>query len=210
MARDLVDLMAKLGFDRFEVAGHDRGGRVAYRMALDHPVAVDQLAVLDIVPTVEVWEHMDAALAVEFWHWVFLSRPAPLPERLLSGDPEAYYFGDDRSVFAAEALADYLAACHRPETVHTMCEDYRAGATIDRDLDAADRAAGHRIGCPILVLWSTRERHERWYAPLDIWRAWAEDPEAVRGRAIDAGHYLAEEVPDQVATDLAAFFGAPR
>lgn len=202
----MVDLMAQLGFDRFGLAGHDRGGRVAYRLALDNPAATSGLAVLDIVPTGVVWAHMDAELATEFWHWVFLARTAPLPERLLAGDPNAYYFSDDRSPFAPAALDDYLAACRRPEAIHTMCEDYRAAATIDRALDDADLAAGRRIRGPVLALWSTRERHERWYDPLETWRTWADDPASVRGRAIDAGHYLAEEAPDEVAAELSAFF----
>ncbi len=211
MALVMIDLMTLLGFSRFGVTGHDRGGRMAYRLALDHPAAVAGLAVLDIVPTSVVWAHMDAELAHEFWHWLFLARPAPVPERLLTADPEAYYFSGDRSMFAPDALDDYLAACRQPGTVHTMCEDYRAGATIDRALDDADMAADRRIRGPILALWSKSERHERWYDPLEVWRSWAADPAAVRGRAIEAGHYLAEEAPEEVAAELSAFFdGATR
>ena len=209
MGRDAIELMKQLGFSAFSVAGHDRGARVAYRLALDKPAAISRLAVLDIVPTGEVWAHMDADLAREFWHWLFLSRPAPLPERLLSSDPDAYYFAGDRSTFDQWALGDYLAACRRGDTIHTMCEDYRAGATIDRTLDDADRAAGRRIQCPILVLWSSQERHERWYEPLDIWRTWAANPSGVRGHSIAAGHHLAEEAPEEVAAELAAFFSVP-
>lgn len=208
MARDAIQLMDRLGFPRFGVAGHDRGGRVAYRLALDHPAAVTRLAVLDIIPTGEVWARMDAELAQEFWHWLFLARRSPLPERLLAADPDAYYFSADRTLFAPDALKDYLASCHIPSTVHTMCEDYRAGATIDRVLDDADRVAGRRIDCPILVLWSAGERHDRWYEPLAVWRAWATDPDTVRGRSIDSGHYLAEEAPREVTAELEAFFGA--
>lgn len=208
MARDAIQLMGRLGFSRFGVAGHDRGGRVAYRLALDHPGAVSRLAVLDIVPTGEVWAGMDAELAHEFWHWVFLARASPLPERLLAGDPDAYYFSSDESAFAPEALADYRAACRDPGIIHTMCEDYRAGATIDRALDDADKVAGRRIECPILVLWSAQERHERWYQPLAVWRDWASNPDNVYGRAIGAGHYLAEEAPGEVIAELGDYFGA--
>ena len=138
------------------------------------------------------------------WHWFFLSRPAPLPEDLLGANPDAYYFRTGRERFQPEALEAYLAAVHDPATIHAMCEDYRAGATFDRELDDADRAAGRKIGCPVLVLWSAREELPELYGDvLAVWRDWADD---VRGRALDCGHYLAEERPDEVAAELAAFF----
>ena len=201
MARDQVTVMERLGFERFSVAGHDRGGRVAYRMALDHRGRVDRIAVLDIIPTGEVWARFDAAWGAGYWHWFFLSQPADFPERLLGSDPDAAYFRGGREVFAPEALAEYLRAVRNPATIHAMCEDYRAGAGIDRALDDADRESGHRIEAPLLTLWG-RELDELCDV-LEVWRSWADD---VRGRALDSGHYLAEERPDEVAAELAAFF----
>jgi haloacetate dehalogenase len=202
MARDQVEVMRQLGFERFSVAGHDRGGRVAYRMALDHPDRVERLAVLDIIPTGEVWQRFDATWAFHYWHWLFLAQPEPLPERWIGLDPEAYYFRRNRSIFAAEALAEYLHHCHEPDTVHAMCEDYRAGATIDRELDDTDRSEGRKIASPVLALWSGREELDELCDVLTVWREWAGD---VRGRALDCGHYLAEERPDEVAAELRSF-----
>jgi len=208
MAGDLVRLMSIFGFDRFAVAGHDRGGRVAYRLALDHPAAVTRLAVLDIVPTIEAWERADRARLLDYWHWAFLAQPEPLPERLRAGDPDAYYFRSNRSRFDPRALDDYLRAVYRADVRHAMCEDYRAGASIDVEIDAFDRAAGTKIACPIHALWS-RTDLGRWHDVLAVWRRWAEDPETVSGRELDVGHYLAEEAPDAVAEELAAFFASP-
>jgi haloacetate dehalogenase len=202
MARDQVELMHRFGFDRFSVAGHDRGGRCAYRMALDHPDQVERLAVLDIVPTAEMWRRADMEFGMVDWHWFFLAQPAPLPESLLGGNPDAYYFHGDRSRFDPEALEDYLRCARDAETIHAMCEDYRAGATIDRELDEADRGK-RRIACPVLVLWSGREELGRWFDVLKVWRGWADD---VRGRPLDCGHYLAEEAPDDVYAELKGFF----
>ena len=174
MARDQVAVMAALGFERFSVAGHDRGGRVAYRLALDHPDSVERLSVLDIIPTGEVWTRMDADIAMDFWHWLFLAQPEPVPERMLGENPEAYYLRD-RTIFAPEALGEYLHHVHEPQTVHAMCEDYRAGAGLDRELDDADRAAGKRISCPVLTLWSSRDVLFQKHDPLEVWRGWADD-----------------------------------
>ena len=212
MARDFVEAMASLGFHRFAVAGHDRGGRVAYRMALDHPGAVTALAVLDIVPTAEVWARSDAQAAVGYWHWGFLAQPPPLPERLILGDPEAWFdfhvrrmgIGDDRALYPAEVVEAYRWQLRDPATVKAMCEDYRAGATIDRELDEADR--GRLIEHPVLALWGTRGALPRFYDDvLAIWREWAAD---VRGRAVDASHFLVEDRPDEVAGELADFFAS--
>jgi haloacetate dehalogenase len=202
MGRDQIAVMGQLGFDRFAIAGHDRGGRVAYRLALDHPKRVSKLAVLDIVPTGEAYRRADMAFGLGYWHWFFLAQPAPFPERLIGHDPDAFYFRGDRSIFHPEALAAYLRAVHDPATIHAMCEDYRAGATIDYALDEADR--GHRrIACPVLALWGARGALPRWYDVLAIWHDWADD---VRGRAVDSGHYLAEEAPEETAAELLAFF----
>jgi haloacetate dehalogenase len=203
MALDLVELMHRLGFERFAVAGHDRGGRVAYRLALDHPGRVEKLAVLDIIPTAEMWLRMDRRLGFVNWHWYFLAQPAPFPESLIGADPDAYYFRGDRSRFNPEALEDYLRCVSNPATIHAMCEDYRAGAGIDAELDEADREQGRTITCPVLVLWAGRDELT-WFDPVEIWRVWAGD---VRGAPIDSGHFLAEEAPDETYDALASFFG---
>ncbi len=203
MARDQVEVMRQLGFDRFFVAGHDRGGRCAYRMALDHPERVLKLGVLDIVPTGEAFRRADMAFGLGFWHWFFLAQPYDLPERLIGADPDAFYLRR-RGLFAPEALEDYLRCIRNPDTIHAMCEDYRAGATIDFALDEAD-GGKKRIECPVLTLWSRRGELEEWYDVLAIWRDWADD---VRGRSLDCGHYLAEEAPDETYAELHAFFGA--
>jgi haloacetate dehalogenase len=205
MAVDQVRLMASLGFERFAVIGHDRGGRVAYRMALDHPARIERLAVLDIVPTADMWrfaERSGKAFGLVDWHWYFLAQPAPRPERIITADPASYYFTGDTSMFDPAALEDYRRAVADPATVHAMCQDYRAGATIDDGLDESDRAAGTTIACPVLVLWSARDELPRWFDVVETWRGWADD---VRGRGIDAGHFLAEEAPDDVADALLAF-----
>jgi haloacetate dehalogenase len=205
MARDGVALMQALGYGRFSVVGHDRGGRVGYRLALDHAERVERLAVLDIIPTAEAWQRAERRFMLGYWHWAFLAQPAPLPERLLGSDPDAFYFRAGRERFHRDALADYVRAVHDPDTIHAMCEDYRAGAGIDLEHDEADQAAGRRIGCPVLVLWGAEGELPRWYDTLAVWREWASD---VRGGPVQAGHYLAEEAPDDVATRLREFLGA--
>ena len=204
MARDQVALMRQLGFEQFYVAGHDRGARCAYRMALDHPDRVLKLAVLDIIPTYEAFRRTDMTFALGYWHWFFLAQPYPLPEQLIGANPDNYYFRGTRDLFAPEALADYLRCVHNSATIHAMCEDYRAGATIDYALDEADYGQ-RRIACPLLALWGQRGQLENWYDVLAIWRDWADD---VHGRALDSGHYLAEEAPDATYNELSEFFGA--
>lgn len=206
MARDAVALMTHFGFPRFGVAGHDRGGRVAYRLALDHPAAVSRLSILDIVPTGEVWARADHRFALGYWHWPFLAQRHPLPETLIGADPEFFFRGqypNAGSVFAPEALADYLAAAHRPEVIHAMCEDYRAGAGYDRRLDTEDRKAGRRIACPVQVLWGGKGALAAWYDTLAIWREWADD---VQGQALDCGHFIPEEKPAETLALLRGFF----
>jgi haloacetate dehalogenase len=202
MAVELVELMKRLEFERFSVAGHDRGGRVAYRMALDHPQRVERLAILDILPTAEMWLRMDRELGLINWHWYFLAQPAPFPENLIGADPDAYYFRGDRSRFHPDALEDYLRCVANPATIHAMCEDYRAGAGIDVELDEADRDQGRKIECPVLALWAGRDELSR-FDPVEIWRVWAAD---VRGAPIDSGHFLAEEAPDETYGALSFFF----
>jgi haloacetate dehalogenase len=169
LARDQVEVMRQLGFERFGVVGHDRGGRCAYRLALDHPERLEKLAVLDIVPTGDMWHRVDMEFGLVDWHWFFLAQPAPFPEEVIGSNPDGYYFHGDRSRFDPEALEDYLRCVRDPQTIHGMCEDYRAGATIDFELDEADRGK-RRIACPVLALWSGRDELGRWFDVLDVWR----------------------------------------
>ena len=210
LAGDLVAAMAQLGHETFAIAGHDRGGRVAYRTALDHPAVVTRLVVLDIVPTGEIWSRADAKFALGYWHWAFLAQPAPLPERLILGDPDGFWLtaarlgmktGDDR--YPDEVTAAYRAQLDDPEFVTAMCEDYRAGATIDREHDDADRGT-RTIACPARSLWAGAGALPRFYAdPLEPWRTLA--PE-ITGRAVDrASHFLVEDAPEEVATELVNF-----
>jgi haloacetate dehalogenase len=206
MADDAVGLMEDLGFDRFDVAGHDRGGRVAYRLALDHPDAVRRVTVMDVVPTGEVWARADARFALGYWHWAFLALPSPVPERLIAHDPEYFFFDAEFAGairgFPADAVADYARCLRKPSVVEAICEDYRAGATCDRTDDDADRAAGRRISCPVQVLWSGRGALAAWYDTLAVWREWADD---VTGQAIDGGHFLMEEAPAETLAALRRF-----
>jgi haloacetate dehalogenase len=211
MARDAIALMKHFGFDRFDVAGHDRGGRVAYRLALDHPPAVRRLAILDIIPTGEVWARADARMALGYWHWPFLAQRRPAPERIIAGDPEYFFFRANfqggADLYGPEAYADYVACAKEPSVIHAMCEDYRAGAGYDRKLDDADRKAGRTLVCPTLILWGGKGALAAWYDTLAIWREWAPD---VRGQAIDAGHFLAEEKPAETLAALRGFFAEGR
>jgi haloacetate dehalogenase len=202
MARDMVAVMHKLGFAQFLLAGHDRGGRCAYRLALDHPECVRKLAVLDIIPTGEAFRRSNIEFGLGYWHWFFLAQPYDLPERMIGANPDNYYFDGRRQLFDPEALSEYLRCVHDPATIHAMCEDYRAGATFDFALDEADRSK-KRIQCPVLALWGGRGKLDQWYDVTAIWREWADD---VRGQAIDSGHYLAEEAPEETYTALHEFF----
>jgi haloacetate dehalogenase len=196
MAGDIVALMAKLGHERFAVAGHDRGCYVAMRLALDHPYAVSHLAVLDGVPIGEALARADARFAARWWHWFFLGQTEKPAERIINADPQAWY-GLGVSVPEEEREAIY-----DPETVHAMCCDYRAGLRGDRAADDADRTAGRRIDCPTLVAWSTRDDLPELYGdPVSVWRSWASD---VEGVGIDSGHHLAEENPQALTTALRA------
>ena len=208
-ARDQVAIMRALGFDRFSIAGHDRGGRVAYRLALDAPEAVERLAVLDIVPTAEVWRG-DSAAAMELFHWSFLAQPTPVPEMLLEGRAEAFMrwlferWARPGFAFDPEAMEDYLRCGSSAEAIHAACEDYRAGWSVDRVHDEEDRAAGRRIAAPTLVLWGSRGTADR-AKPLDAWRRWAEH---VDGEALPGGHFVPEEASVETARALLRFFSA--
>lgn len=215
MAQDMVTVMERFGFPRFSVAGHDRGGRVAYRMALDHPDRVDRLAVLDVLPTETVWDLADARFALAFWPWSLLAQPEPLPERILMTVPEAVVddalggWGSPSAVFPPEVRAAYVEALQDPDHAHAICEEYRAAATIDREHDRADRESGRRIVCPLLALWSAEGALDTWYVeeggPIELWRAWGDD---VRGHTLVAGHFFPEEAPQQIADALNHFFAA--
>jgi haloacetate dehalogenase len=206
MARDQLELMRTLGFEQFGLVGHDRGARVARRLALDHPGAVRQLAVLDIVPTAAIYGRLDRRRATTVWRYSFLVQPFDLPERLVGADPDYYLAWTFREwgeeALDPAALAEYRR-CFDAETIHASCEDYRAGAGIDLVHDEGDRDVA--IACPVLVLWSDSGLG-RSYDVLAIWREEADD---VRGRALDCGHFLAEERPDVVGSELATFFGVP-
>jgi len=201
--------MQALGFERFLVAGHDRGARVAHRMALDHPEAVLRVALLDIVPTAHLFATVDQAIARSYYHWFFLSQPADLPERLIGADPVFYlrwtvrsWCGPGRSL-APEAMAEYERCFADPAAVAASCEDYRAGASIDLRHDEEDR--GRRVACPLLAVWGAEGRIGRLYDVLGTWRERADD---VRGRAVPAGHFVAEEAADETAAELMAFLTA--
>ena len=204
MARDMAELMDRFGHDRFQVGSHDRGARVAHRLALDFPGRVERLAVLDIVPTGEVFRRLSVEVALACAGWFFLAQPAPRPETVIGQNPAAYYFGGRERLFHPEALADYVRCASRPATIHAMCEDYRAGISYDRPLDDANRGQ-RRITCPLLALWATDDDMGRLFDVLPIWHDWADD---VSGHAIAAGHYLAEENPDDVLAALLPFLAA--
>lgn len=209
MAQDQVAVMEQLGFHQFAVAGHDRGARVAYRMALDHPERVSQLAVLDIVPTAAMWAGADRSFGLGAYHWFFLAQPFDLPERLIGAAPEYFLrttlarWSATPDAFAPAAMAEYVAHFRDPACIHATCEDYRAGATLDLAHDLADQEQGRRISCPLLVLWGagrTRRGGRDWLA---TWRRWATD---VRGEGLPCGHFLPEEAPERTAAALAQFF----
>jgi haloacetate dehalogenase len=208
MAQDQVELMRQLGFPRFDLLAHDRGARVAHRLALDHPEAVRRLVLLDIAPTLAMYEQTSEAFARAYWHWFFLIQPAPLPERLIEADPAAYVRDvmGRRSAglapFDPRALAEYQRCLALPGAAHGLCEDYRASAGIDLDHDRADRDAGRLLQVPLLALWGEQGVVHRCFRPLDEWRRVAAD---VRGEALPCGHYIAEEAPDALLAQALPF-----
>jgi haloacetate dehalogenase len=210
MAADQVKVMESLGFASFAVVGHDRGGRVGHRMALDHPERVTRLAVLDIVPTRHVYATVGKDLATAYYHWFFFIQPYDLPETLIGADP-AYYlrkklggWGTSLDAFSPESLAEYERCFSDPATIHASCEDYRAAASIDLVHDDADYDEGRKVACPLLALWGGQGVMERLYDVREVWRAYAGD---VRGKALDAGHFLAEERPEETTRELIDFLG---
>jgi haloacetate dehalogenase len=203
-AGDIVEVAAALGHHRFALAGHDRGSYVALRLALDHRAAVSKLALLDCLPISEHLSRISAEFATRWWHWFFFAQPE-IPERVINADPDRWYHGDPIAM-GQENYDEWLSAVRNPEVVRAMLEDYRAGLTVDRHHEELDRAAGRRVGQPLLVLWSKRDDIEELYGdPLTIWRTWAED---LRGNAIDSGHHMAEEAPEALAAALGDFFAA--
>jgi haloacetate dehalogenase len=210
MAKELVDVMAKLGFPTFTLIGHDRGGRVSYRLALDHPKAVERLAVFDVIPILEGWSRADARFAQTYWPWILLAQKQPLPESYLLGAPEAVFhnpFG--QGSFGQQILDEYLTTYRDPARVHGVCEEYRAAATIDVEHDRVDKETGRRIECPMLHLWAQGGPLDTFYGKdggsLGIWRQWA--PHA-QGQAMKGGHFFPEENPDDTALIVKQFLSA--
>jgi haloacetate dehalogenase len=207
MAEDNVEVMRKLGFERFGVAGHDRGARVAFRMALDHPDRVTQLAALDIVPTHHVLTHVTLGWGLESYHWFFMAQKAPFPEKLICADLDYYMRyklnkkGVGLEIFTPEAMAEYIR-CATPEQIHAICEDYRATVTLDLAMDTADFGK-KQIACPVLALWGSNSHCGRHFKPLEAWSPWAPD---LRGWAVPTGHYPAEHRPDLVYPAFWSFF----
>lgn len=207
----LRQVMSRLGFDRFAVVGHDRGARVAYRLALDAGEAVTALGVLDVVPSLEIADGLTHDLAVEMANWFFLSQPGPAAERLITRAGSEYLdailtaWSADQGAITPEVRSEYARCFARPSVVRACCEDYRAGATVDLDHERADRATGRRIHCPTLALWSASGVTGRHFDPLVVWRRWAE---SVRGAALACGHFLMEEAPEQVTAQLSEFLRA--
>ncbi|WP_420993989.1 alpha/beta fold hydrolase [Cupriavidus sp. 30B13] len=210
MVQDQVEVMARLGFGSFALCAHDRGARVAHRLCMDHPGRVTRAMLLDIAPTLAMYERTSMAFAAAYWHWFFLIQPAPFPETLINAEPEFYLHKlmglrhGAASPFAPDAMAAYVAAMRDPAHVHAMCEDYRAAATIDLEHDRADRADGRRVACPLRVLWGEHGVVARCFEPLSLWQEVAAD---VGGQALPCGHYIPEEAPALLQQDMLDFFG---
>ncbi len=209
MAKDIIALADHYGFDRFALAGHDRGGRVAYRLVLDHPGRVCKYCAIDIIPTLDVWEDMDTAATVSAFHWSLLAATAPLPEELIGQNPNLFYhfllqrWASDIAKLDPGAVEAYLKQYRDPRKIHAQCEDYRAGATVDRLYDQVSRDAGDQLDCPVLVIWSTGYLGDKAHSPLETWRKWAVDVTEI---AIDCGHFIVEEEPRLAANALVDFF----
>jgi haloacetate dehalogenase len=210
MANELVAVMDKLGFTKFDLVGHDRGGRVAYRLALDHPEKVQRLAVFDVIPISEGWARTDAKSAMNWWPWTLLMQKAPLPEKYLLGAPDAAFDNPlGQGSFGPEVKAEYLETYRDPERVHAICEEYRAAASLDIQHDNTDRAESRRITCPMLHLWAAGGPLDTFYekdgGALGIWRKWAD---TVQGQAVQGGHFFPEENPTETAELLKRFLSA--
>ncbi|MEX2035553.1 MAG: alpha/beta hydrolase, partial [Xanthobacteraceae bacterium] len=210
MAQDQVEVMAALGFPRFMAADHDRGARVLHRMCLDRPDKVARAAILDIVPQHHLFNHVTQAWATASYHWFFMIQPYDMPERLMSADPDFFIekklakTAQGLSFFGKEALEEYKRCFRNPATVHAMCEDYRATATVDLAMDTADFAVGKKIACPALILWGATGTVGRVHKPAEIWKDYATN--IVGAKALRCGHYLSEEAPEETYAELRAFF----
>ena len=210
-AQTMADLMSHLRHEHFCLAGHDRGGRVAFRLCLDHPGRVKKYAPLDIVPTLDQWAKMDADRALGGYHWQFLAVPAPVPERLIGSDPDFFLdhllrrWAGNFEAMSEGSLEDYFEAFRKPEVIEATCNDYRAGASIDRVHDQASRDGGEKIACPVHVIWGRGYLSNRAGSPLPVWQHWADD---VGETGLDCGHFVAEELPTACATAMLAFFRA--
>ena len=209
MARDQVEVMRQLGFNSFYLCGHDRGARVSHRLAVDHPAAVKRVMLLDISPTLTMYEQTTMDFARAYWWWFFLIQPAPFPESMIAAAPETYlqkkigWGHAGLSAFTAETYAAYLSYVSDPATMHAMCEDYRAAASIDLEHDRADRTAGKKITCPVSVIWGEHGVVNRCFKPIEDWQRVAND---VRGRTLPCGHYIPEEVPEALLAEMTRFF----
>ena len=212
MAQDQVEVMAALGFTKFFVAGHDRGARVTHRMCLDHPDKVRKASIHDIIPQHYLFNHVTQAWATASYHWFFMIQPAPMPERLMSADPDFFITkklsktAQGLSFFGKEALAEYMRCFRNPETVRGMCEDYRACATVDLAMDTADRAAGKTITCPVQLLWGASGAVGRLHKPAEVWKTYASD--ISDAQALPCGHYLSEEAPEETYAAMRKFFSS--
>lgn len=210
MAQDQVEVMSALGFARFYAAGHDRGARVLHRMCLDHPQRVARAAIIDIIPQHYLYNNISKSWATFSWHWFFNIQPYDLPERMMGADPDWFIrkklakTEQGLSFFDPAALADFMRCFRNPQTIHAICEDYRAAAGIDLDMDEADVHAGRRIECPVLLLWGASGGVGRNHDSMTIWRRYAADIRA--GKALPSGHYLHEEAPEETYAELRAFF----
>ncbi len=215
LAQDMVEVMDALGVAGFFLCGHDRGGRVAHRLALDHPARVQKLCVIDIAPTLDMYAATDFAFAKAYYHWFHLIQPAPLPETMIGGNPLAYlhaklggWGSTGMDHLEPAALAEYERYFIQAETIHAMCEDYRASAGIDLDHDRASRAQGQKIACDSLVLWGARGVVQRLFQTLALWQAQCAGQ--VTGLAMAAGHFIPEELPMETAAELRQFFAPAR
>jgi haloacetate dehalogenase len=210
MAQDMLEVMAELGFRRFQVGAHDRGARVTHRMCVDHPHAVERAALIDISPTRKMYRQTSFEFATAYYHWFFLIQPFDLPERLIGADPKHYlrrktgsWGTASQAFFDNRAYAEYERCYANAATIHASCEDYRAAASIDLAHDDEDVAAGRKVACPLLILWGANGVVNRYFKPLEDWREVAVD---VRGSALPGGHYLAEELPAETLREFRAFF----
>jgi len=207
MAQDIIDVMQNLGFNEFFVAGHDRGGRVAHRLALDHPKSIKRICVMDIVPTLHMFDHTDQNFATGYYHWFFLIQGEDLPERMIGANPEYYLrmklgqWSGPEAIFDPQAISEYVRCFSDPRTIHSTCEDYRAAAGIDLDHDRVDQ--GDKIKCPLLALWGDQGFIHKNFEVLSVWKEYAA---TVSGEALNCGHFLPEERPDEVIEGLTRFF----